>query len=54
MKVIELSEYTLKKIEGYIEEDEKLRQVAKKVKEAVDTSPNIVTFEEAKKQVENL
>ena len=49
----ELSEATLRKVEKYLEEDEQLKAVREKVKRAVDLSPNHVTFEDAKKQVEN-
>ena len=35
----------------YLEEDEQLKAVREKVKRAVDLSPNHVTFEDAKKQV---
>ena len=50
--MIPLSEEGLKRLEKCIEEDEKLQAAAKKVKAAVDASPKLVSFEEAKKQVE--
>lgn len=48
-----MTEYALKKLEKYLEQDEKLQQAAKKVQAAVDASPKSVTLEEAKKQVES-
>lgn len=50
---ITISEKALKKIEKYLEQDKKLQETRKKVQAAVDASPNSITFEEAKKQVEN-
>ena len=50
---ISMSEAALKKVEKYIAQDEKLQAVRKKVQAAVDASPKVVSFEEAKKQVEN-
>jgi len=47
-----LSKEGLKRLSKYIKEDKMLETAAKKVKTAVDISPNKVTFEEAKKQVE--
>jgi hypothetical protein len=46
-----LSEWALRYLEKCIEKDKKLQAAAKKVKRAVDLSPNHVTFEDAKKQV---
>ena len=48
---VTFSEKALKKLEKYIKEDEKFKAVGKKVKKAVELSPNSVTFEDAKKQV---
>ncbi len=48
-----LSKEGLKRLAKCIKEDEKLQAVRKKVQAAVDASPKSVTFEEAKKQVEN-
>ncbi len=48
-----LSEWAIRYLERCIENDEKLKKIANKVKIAVDASPNNVTFEEAKKQVES-
>ena len=48
---VTFSEEALKKLEKYIEEDEKFQQAAKKVQAAVDLSPKHTTFEEAKKQI---
>ena len=50
---ISMSEAALKKVEKYLEEDKQLQAVREKIQAAVDTSTNKVTFEEAKKQVEN-
>ncbi len=49
---ISMSEKTLKEVERYLKQDKKLQATRKKVQAAVDASPNKVTFEEAKKQVE--
>ena len=46
-----LSDWALRYLEKCIEKDKKLQKTAKKVKAAVDASPNKVTFEDAKKQV---
>jgi len=50
---VTMSEAALRKVEKYLEEDEKLQEVRKKIQAAVDAQPKSVTFEEAKKQVEN-
>jgi len=50
---ISMSKEALKKVEKYIEEDKKLQETRKKVQATVDAQPKSVTFEEAKKQVEN-
>jgi len=47
-----ISENTLQYVEKYIEEDECFRIIREKVQRAIDTSPKLVSFEEAKKQVE--
>lgn len=46
-----LSEWALRYLEKCIEKDKKLQEAAKKVKKAVELSPNSITFEDAKKQV---
>lgn len=47
-----LSEDVIKKVEKYLEEDKSLQEVRRKVQSAVDKSPDCVSFEDAKKQVE--
>jgi len=47
-----LSEWALQYLEKCIKKDKKLQAATKKVKKAVELSPNHVTFEDAKKQVE--
>jgi hypothetical protein len=47
----ELSEAALKRVEKYLEEDKQLQETRKKIQFAVDNSPKLVSFEEAKKQV---
>jgi hypothetical protein len=49
---ISMSEKALEEVERYLKQDKKLQETRKKVQAAVDASPNSVTFEEAKKQVE--
>jgi hypothetical protein len=46
-----MSESALKEVERYLEEDENLQKVRKKVQNAVDKSPKCVSFDEALKQV---
>ena len=50
---VTMSEAALKKVEKYLEEDKQLQETRKKVQFAVDNSPKLVSFEEAKKQVES-
>lgn len=50
-RTLPLSEYALKRLEKCIAKDKKLQEAAKKVKLAVDNSPNHVTLEQAKEQV---
>ena len=50
---VSMSEKALKEVEKYIKQDKKLQAAREKVKKAVDAAPKSVTFEEAKKQVEN-
>jgi hypothetical protein len=47
----ELSEAALLKVEKYLEKDKQLQETRKKIQFAVDNSPKLVSFEEAKKQV---
>lgn len=49
---ISMSEKALKEVERYLKQDKKLQETRKKVQAAVDAQPKSVTFEEAKKQVE--
>ena len=50
---ISMSEAALKKVEKCLEEDKQLQAVREKIQAAIDAQPKSVTFEEAKKQVEN-
>lgn len=49
---VTMSEEAIRKVEKYLEEDKQLQEAKRKVQFAVDNSPKVVSFEEAKKQVE--
>jgi hypothetical protein len=48
-----MNEKTLKYIDSVLTKDKLLQKVRKRIKKAVKSCPNKVTFEDAKKQVEN-